>query len=169
MKKENTFKIEFCCLALFTEFLENERIEYMVDIDKIYIYFDRYVMNPHGFHVGYETYKLTLPIYDKDLFSHTNKLQYEYNSYANRIICFEGKDEFIFVDVPESETCNNEDCTEDYCDCELYCSPKDCDDLVDMMYESEVLQLFENFKMYGPKWCFDREKGWFVSYEKEEK
>lgn len=133
----------------------SEPIKIDVDIDKgyLHLYYDRYTMNPSGFHIGYETWQASFPI--------RRKRSNELNSmilHSLDIERIDGMDiewfEYVVllddmtvecIRAPETETC---DCgEEDDCQCESYISPMDDESMDDFGYQefdSTVVDVVKN-------------------------
>ncbi len=108
-------------------------------------------MNPVGFFIGSETYKISFPLI-QNVFR--NSYKENINDLARYHICLESECiGFEFVDGPESDTCCGE-CEENNCQCESYLSPKEDDILIDDEYCCTVQHLLEEFKNSGIHWNF---------------
>jgi len=137
------------------------------DENTLSLYYDRYTMNPQGYHIGYETWRASFPI--------RKKRPTEFNRMILESLDLEGVPEidtewFEYVvllsemtvecvSAPESETCdcaeNEEDEFEPECQCELYVSPMEDDSVSDFGYQEFDAMVLDVVKNTQACWHFD--------------
>jgi hypothetical protein len=126
----------------------------------IELYFHRYTMNPHGYHIGYETYCATIDLVEKRGIE-KNRKQEEIDSNSKYLVDLSTMD-VSCTDCPESEACsceNPEDCM-----CELYYNPIDDPILLDWAYEEALYHIDQILKTHI-EWVFNAEKMEWVIQE----
>jgi hypothetical protein len=118
----------------------------------INIYMSMQAMNPNGFIIGRELYECTFTVLKKKYIEINRMHKHELSNY---IVDIEDGS-FMFIDGPESETC---ECEDDRCTCELYTSPKDDESREDHAYSEfecifdEVLSTPLMWKFHERTWC----------------
>lgn len=156
---------EYVDLALF-QAANNKAREFKVDIiqqDKrieIRLFWDQYTMNPHGFHIGYITFQVTLPLVAKRHVE-LNLQHVKIDENAKWLIDL-GDATVKAIDYPPSETCDCED--KENCECELYYSPKDDPSWEDFAYQEFDYKL-ECVLDQPISWKFSGAMGWEISDE----
>lgn len=123
---------------------ENEVTFDEIDLEKgkCRITFSRAAYNPVGFHIGTEVFEATYKLIPKKAIEYNPMHRHEYSGW---LIDIYDPEEFVCIDAPESEMCNEEHECKDECQCELYLSPRDewefCEDEAWQDYTSRLDRL----------------------------
>ena len=173
--KIQTVSRNYVDLALVVEILKANYPEtkYAVDIQnhRLEIYYERYTMNPVGFHIGWENYTFAVPLHRKHLLERNEMVIEQYGEKAEWLCDLEDIN-VTCDDAPESEICacqsgdcdcdpDNHCCDEDECLCELYISPLDDDMMMDFI-DDEAGCMMDDIKEVDCEWRFDQDFGWSI-------
>jgi hypothetical protein len=149
------FQRNYVDMALLVEAIKiynastiTNQISWDTSNNKIKLYFSIYTMNPNGFHIGYEEYKAKLHIVSATLTEKNNTQKHEYS----RLLVWVDDFDLECIDAPKTETCNCND--EDNCQCELYYSPLDTEDIDHAWQEFE--EILDQILKTPLMWQFDQ-------------
>lgn len=171
--KIETITRTYVDLSLFVIVFEHINPNCHLKINTKYLTFtwSHYTMNPHGFHVGYEDYLVTLDLVEARDCENTPR---NAHPFRKMLVDIESIDNLTCESAPETEPCACEsgDCLcgdeehvcneESGCCCERYISPIDDGDYLndEWVYE-EFRHMIEMVTNYPARWEFDNGQ-WYI-------
>lgn len=157
-------------------------IEFNVDIEfgpinnVLYLSYQRYTMNPQGYHIGYETWRASFPIRKKRPTEFNRKILESLNLDGGNEMDVEWFEYVVLLDemtvkcigAPFSEICDCSDKEKEdgVCQCELYFSPMDGDSADDFGYQEFDALVVDVVKNTQACWHFqDGHWNMYVDHE----